>query len=55
MIAEILSEARSHLLSEPAPYLFIGSKVHCRDNKEKEIEFIVKNGYILMHLVDGTT
>lgn len=53
MIAEILSEARSHLVSEPTPYLFIGSKVHCKKNSEKAVEFMVKSGYVLMHIVDG--
>lgn len=58
MIAEIVSEARSHLqcdLSKPAPYLFTGTKVARKCEEPKEIEFVVKSGYVLMRFVKGTS
>lgn len=55
-IAEVLSEARSHLIcdsSKPSPYLFTGSKICRKCGENKEVEFIVKSGHLWIHFVKG--
>lgn len=56
MTAEIVSEARSHLCDDsvkPLQYSFRGSKVYRKCGEEKDIEFHVNGGHLLIRFISG--
>lgn len=56
MVAEIVSEARAHLCYDsvkPPQYVFRGSKVYRKRVGDKDIEFYVNGGHLLIRYVNG--
>lgn len=56
MVAEIVSEARAHLCDDsvkPPQYAFRGSKVFRKRGEDKDIEFHVNGGHLLIQYING--